>query len=59
METPRDIIVSFQNFEEKNLNWGNMRGKLPIKYEDNTLQIFVDPSQETLGRRMILKPLLE
>lgn len=27
METPRDVIVRFQNFGEKNLIWGNMRGK--------------------------------
>lgn len=34
-----------------------MRGKLPIKYEHKSLQIFADLSQQALRRKM-LKPLL-
>lgn len=36
-----------------------MRGKPPIKYEERTLQIFADLSQDTLRRRKRIRPLLE
>lgn len=36
-----------------------MRGRPPLKYEEVDLQIFTDLAPETLGRRRLLKPLLE
>lgn len=58
-ESPRDIIVRFENWEEKKQIWKNLRGKPPIEYEEKTIQIFQDLSQETLRRRRTLKPLLK
>lgn len=56
MESPRDIIIIFQNYEVKTQIWGNMKSKSPIKYESVNLQIFQDLSYETLRRRRLLKP---
>lgn len=39
MEVPREIIVRFHDYEEKNLIWGNMKGKPPIKYEEKKWQL--------------------
>lgn len=37
----------------------NLKRKSPIEYEEKTIQIFQDLSQETLGRRRTVKPLLK
>lgn len=58
METPRDIIVRFERWEEKNQIWINLKRKSPIEYAEARLQIFQDLSQETLKRRRTLRPLL-
>lgn len=55
IETPRDIIVRFHNYEEKAQIWGSLRGVSTLKYET---QIFANLSHETMRRRH-LKPLLE
>lgn len=57
-ENPRDIIVRFKNWEDKNQLWQNLRGKSPIEHEGNHIQFFQNLSQETLKRRRTLKPLL-
>lgn len=57
-ENPRNIIVHFTNWEDKNQLWQNLRGKSPIELEGNHMQFFQDLSQETLSRRRALKPLL-
>lgn len=59
METPRNKIGRFLDFREKNLIWGNLRGKPPLEYKTFKFQIFADLSQETLNRKRQLKPLLE
>lgn len=45
--------------KKKKQIWGNIRGKLSLKYVSTNLQIFADLSQETLRRRRLLKSLLE
>lgn len=58
-EIPRDIIARFHYFQDKEQIWQSLKNKQPIKHEESILQIFPDPSAETLARRRTLKPLLE
>ena len=56
---PRDVIVRFKNYVDKEEIWRSLRGKPPLRYRDIELQVFSDLSKETLARRRHLKPLLE
>lgn len=58
-ETPRDVIVKFHRYTDKEKIWRNLRERHPLQYEQTTLQVFADLSSETLSRRRQLKPLLE
>lgn len=57
-EIPRDVIVRFQNYKDKEQIWESLKAKQPAKHEETVLQVFPDLAAETLARR-ILKPLLE
>lgn len=43
-EIPRDVIVRFHNYKDKEQIWEKLRTKYPIKYEETVLQIFPDLS---------------
>lgn len=58
-ETPRDLIVRFQFYEDKVHIWEKMKGIPSLDYEGAKLQLFADLASETLARRKFLKPLLE
>lgn len=55
---PRDVIVRFHNFADKEQITSNLKRNLQAKYKDTNLQIFQDLAAETLNRRRIQKPLL-
>ena len=57
-EYPRDIIVRFESWEEKNQLWRKLRGKSPLEFDQHNIQIYQDLSQETLRRRRSFRPLL-
>ena len=56
---PRDVIVRFRYFEDKDEIWSKLRRKPPLCYDGTDIQIFTDLAWETLARRRFLKPLLE
>lgn len=58
-EIPRDIIVRFHQYEDKDKIWKSLRGAQPVKYDNSDIQIFADLSARTLARRRKLRPLLE
>lgn len=57
-DSPRDVIVRFHNFADKEQITSNLKRNLQAKYKDTNLQIFQDLAAETLKRRRIQKPLL-
>lgn len=58
-DTPRDIIVRFHQYEDKNKIWKSLRGVQAVKYNNSDIQIFSDLSARTLARRRHLRPLLD
>lgn len=58
-DAPRDVIVKFHQFEDKAKIWSKLRGALPIKFNNQEIQIFSDLSAGTLARRRQLRPLLD
>lgn len=58
-DTPRDVIVKFHSFEDKDKIWKNLRGTPSVRFEDKDIQIFSDLSAGTLARRRQLRSLLE
>lgn len=57
-DAPRDVIVRFHNFQDKEKIKSSLRANQQVKYGEENLQIFPDLSAETLARRRTLKPLL-
>lgn len=57
-DVPRDVIVRFHNYQDKEEISSNLRKNMQAKYGEISLQIFQDLSAETLNRRRTLKPLL-
>lgn len=57
-DTPRDVIVRFHSFRDKEQISMNLRRNPQVKYGETNLHIFQDLAAETLSRRRILKPLL-
>lgn len=58
-DTPRDVIVKFHQYEDKEKIWKSLKGAPPIMFEDKELQIFSDLSAGTLARRRQMRPILE
>lgn len=57
-DIPRDVIVKFHAYEDKEKIRTNLRGA-PLSYDNKELKIFADLSAGTLARRSQLKPLLD
>lgn len=58
-EIPRDVIVKFHSYEDKEKIWKNLKGAPPISFENQNLQVFTDLSAGTLARRRQMKPVLD
>lgn len=58
-EVPRDVIIKFHSYEEKEKIWRGLRGASPVCFENTELQIFSDLSAGTLAWRRQLRPLLD
>lgn len=57
-DAPRDIIVRFHNFTDKEQITSNLKKNRQAKYGETNLHIFQDLTVATLNRRRIQKPLL-
>ena len=55
--SPRDIIVKFLNFKDKDLILKKSRSKATITHEKQSILIFQDLSAETLQRKKQLRPI--
>lgn len=58
-DLPRDVIVRFYKYEDRDRIWRSLKGRTPLKLEGDKIEVYADLSQETLNRRRLLKPLLE
>lgn len=57
-DAPRDVIMQFHNYLDKEQINSNLRKNNQAKYGETSLHIYQDLAAETLNRRRILKPLL-
>lgn len=58
-DIPRDVIIKFHLYEDKERIWKSLKGAPPIRFEDKNLQIFSDLSAGTLTRRRQMRPILD
>lgn len=57
-DAPRDVIVRFHNYADKEQISANLKKNRQAKYGETNLHIFQDLTAATLNRRRIQKPLL-
>lgn len=57
-EAPRDVIVRFHNYQDKEKIRARLKNNQPVKYGESNLQVFPDLAIETRTRKRVLKPLL-
>lgn len=58
-ETPRDVIVRFHNYQDKEKIRTSSRNNHALKYGESSLQIYPDLANETRARKRVLRPLLD
>lgn len=58
-DIPRDVIIKFHQYEDKEKIWKKLKGAPPLKFENKDLQIFTDLSAGTLERRRQMRPVLD
>lgn len=57
-EAPRDVIVRFHNYQDKEMIKASLKNNQSVKYGESSLQIYPDLATETQSRKRVLKPLL-